>query len=390
MLKIMPFKQRLVKLTLKREKKMFFMMNEKNVSHYGKKGAMSKRVPGHRYFYVTLFTLVLAFFNLPSGQAADHGDHIGEQRGDGVNEDAKKFARITGLHAFFQGENGENLVIALSSYPEIPFADDNFPDKDKVIFTIRIDNNNVVRFDDCCNNAEAEFGGTVKTQIKEDIIFTITFEGEGHMPYLTLTRFGPDVPADKKKCTMTGNDIKCFAGLRDDPFIRNKFNGENVAAIVLEFPLNLVTTKNSRDTLLIWATSHIIMPTMPPPLPEAGEAGVEHAGRALRSQLPEFLKINTLHPSEHVNAVPSIKEPDVMICNTSRIPSFPNCRGLTDDVVQYLVCNDFIAPPPAMDAAMMDGFFPKSNCYTVRENDKPFLKEFPYLAEPHPMMPTQD
>jgi len=345
---------------------MFFIMNEKNVSHYGKKGAMPKRVPGHRYFYVTLFTLVLACFNLPSGQAADHGDHSDA-------EGNEKFARLTDLHAFVRKDN---LVIALCSNPEIGNATEaKFPDE--VVFTIRIDNNSVVRFDDCCNNAE--FGGTVKTQIEEDRIFTITFKN--HKPYLTLTGFPDDTPPVSKDCTSNEKDkIRLCADLRDDPFIRNPRMKTNVAAIVLEFPLNLVTTTpDSRDTLLIWATSDI-MPDMPSaPL----QAGVEHAGRALRSQEKEFLNINTLHPSKHVDAVPSIRVPDVMICNTSRIPSFPNCRGLTDDVVQYLVCNKFIAPPP--------DFFEHSNCYTVRENDREFLKEFPYLAEPHPpMMSTQD
>lgn len=317
-------------------------MNENNVIHYKKKGTMPKSVPGHRYFYVTLFTLLLAFFNLPSGQASDHGDtHL-------LQEIGRHDARLTDLYAFVR--NG-NLVIALCSNPAISTSDVTASFSDDVTFRIHIDNDSKVHFKNHPNNVE--FGGTVQspTKIEEDITFTITFKNNN--PILSVEGLSNIFPIPK-----------LFAGLRDDPFIRIPRNGRNVAAIVLEFPLDLVS---DQDTLLLWATSNIH---------NILGGRQEHVGRALRSQFIE--KMNTLPPKEHVSKL-GVKAADVMICDPLKASEFPNCRGLTDDVVQYLVCKGFIDP--------IKHNFPVPGdlcCKGELPNDKAFLKGFPYLAEPHP------
>jgi len=323
-------------------------MTEKNVSHYKKKGTKPKSVPGHRYFYVTLFTLLLAFFNLPSGQASDHGDtHL-------LQEIGRHDVRLTDLYAFVR--NG-NLVIALCSNPAISTSDVTASFSDDVTFRIHIDNDSKVHFKNHPNNVE--FGGTVQspTKIEEDITFTITFKNNN--PILSVEGLSNIFPIPK-----------LFAGLRDDPFIRIPRNGRNVAAIVLEFPSLLVYRQNP---FLIWASSEF-----------SGEvqesASVEHVGRALRSQFKQNLLLNIYHPKYHV-AIPAIgvETPDVMICDPSKDSKFPNCRELTDDVVQYLVCKGFIDP--------IKHNFPVPGdlcCKGERPNDKAFLKGFPYLAEPHP------
>lgn len=322
-------------------------MNEKHVSHYKKPGPMLKRVPGSRYFYAALFTVILAFFYLPYGQASDHGDEEGEQG----------FARLTDLYTFVRGDN---LVIALCSNPNPPTQDEfHFPSE--VTYKIHIDNHSKVTFADEANNKE--FGGTVVNpeNIQERITFTITFKN--HKPKLEAVSSSNMLPNVLPL-------VQFFAGLRDDPFIRNPRNGKNVAAIVLELPVKAVTAYRQK-TLLIWATSEI----------EGTQ--IDHVGRALRSMFEEAL--NALHPKDHVS-MGGVKVPDVMICDTSecttspnntfRNPSkFPNCRELMDDVVQYLVCERYIDS--------LAEFCYSDECKKVRSNDKAFYRDFPYLAEPH-------
>lgn len=337
-------------------------MNEKNVSFDRKKGATPKRLPEHRYFYVTLFALVLAFFNLPSGQASDHGDDPakpssthGKEIGRHGHTKVTDFARLTDLYAFVREDN---LVIALCSGREIMVPEEDFHFLDNVTFKIYLDKNSRVDFSNSDSNDE--FGGTVKwpARISEDITFTIT--SQSGIPYLEVEGL-PKLPPVSQKCAPSkAKGIQCFAGLRDDPFIRNPRTGKNVAAIVLEFPLIFVTPYQS--TLLIWATSEI---------QESGKR--EHAGRALRSQF--MPKINTLHPSQHLSQLKEV--PDVMICNTSKPSKFPNCRELKDDVVQYLVCNEFISP------SMLEGFIFPKECTVERRNDKDFRDDFPFLAKSH-------
>ena len=91
-------------------------------------------------------------------------------------------------------------------------------------------------------------GGTIlrPERISEDIVFRIRFREDGSAQIQRIVKGA--VQGDPQ----IGS---CFAGLRDDPFIRGPRQGRNVAAIVLEVPLSSVVS--GQDTLLLWATSQV-------------------------------------------------------------------------------------------------------------------------------------
>lgn len=289
----------------------------------------------HLNYKLILSLIGTAMAGVGSVRAADHGDTPllkAAQRHD---------ARLTDLFAF---QRGDNLVLIVTLDPTIP------PDVTEYVFAtdltvqINVDNHSVVTFDDP-DDLEI-FGGTIvrPKKIKEKISFRIRFEEDGWLDLRTkgLPRHAVD-------------EIAIFAGLRDDPFIRSPRTGRNIAAIVLELPMDLVIRR--RDTLLIWATSRV---------PELRGKFQDLAGRALRSQFPENDRMNSLHPKKHekklgVNA-------DVIIYDTLRPAAFPNGRELIDDVL------DLVGDPRPL---ANDDPFPDAN-------DLPFLDEFPYLPAPHP------
>jgi hypothetical protein len=276
--------------------------------------------------------------------AADHGDtpllkSIGRHDG-----------RLGGLFAF---THGNNLVLCVTSDPTVPPRVTEYVFPTDVEFRIAIDNNSLVRFND--PEDLATYGGTIvlPKKIKEDIIFKITFN-DNNEPQLHSNR--PDLVYR----------TLLFAGLRDDPFIRGPRIGRNIAAIVLELPLEEVLpsrlplhhNKNwlhKQPVLLIWATAKVEV---------VNGHFQELAGRALRSQFPENDLMNTLHPSRHFKELGVA--PDVIIFDTSRPAIFPNGRNLTDDVL------DLVG-----DARPLGNDSPFPN-----ENDVPFLEDFPYLAPP--------
>lgn len=248
-------------------------------------------------------------------------------------------ARITDLYAF---RRGDKLVLVLCTNPAVPSGVTEYLFPSDLTLRLFVDSNSKVRFnrpDDL-----AEFGGTIMSprQVKEDIVFEVTFDEEGS-PQLKLK----GLPRNARK------QIAFFAGLRDDPFIRGPRIGRNVAAIVIELPLALVLAE--QPTLLIWATSQV---------PEISGPMADMGGRSLRSQFAENMALNTMPPKEQLDAmgVP----PDVIIFNTSRPVIFPNGRELTDDVV------DLVGDSRVLST---DSPFPS-------QNDVSFLQQFPYLAPP--------
>ena len=257
-----------------------------------------------------------------------------------LKEVGRHDARITDLYAF---RRGDNLVLVLCTNPAIPGEVTEYLFPSDLTLRIFIDNNSKVRFDN--PDDLKEFGGTIMhpQNIKEDIVFEITFDEES-LPQLSLK----GLPREARK------HIRLFSGLRDDPFIRGPRIGRNVAAVVIELPLLFVL--RGRPTLLIWATSQV--PEISGPIADMG-------GRALRSQFAENLAMNTMPPRDQMDAMGV--QPDVIIYNLLRPAAFPNGRELTDDVV------DLVGDPRPLSN---DSPFPS-------ENDVPFLPSFPYLAPPH-------
>jgi hypothetical protein len=246
-------------------------------------------------------------------------------------------ARITDLFAFIRGEK---LVLIVATNPAIPVGVTQYLFPDDLSISIFIDTHSRVDFSDPV--ALATYGGTVRRpeKIRENVVFTVSFVGGvAHLETRGLEGHeGHEAERDQ----------------RDHPFIRGPRIGRNVAAVVIEVPLEDVAEEHR--PLLVWAATKV---------PEVDGDIADLGARSLRSQLAENLALNDLHPSLHQRqlGVP----PDVVILDPSRPVAFPNGRELVDDVV------DLVG-----DARILttDAPFPS-------QNDVPFLTAFPYLAPPH-------
>jgi hypothetical protein len=196
--------------------------------------------------------------------------------------------------------------------------------------------------------------------------------------------------------------VRTFAGVRDDPFIFPRFFKKNVISMVLSIPISAFP--DGQQNFILWGTTS-----------KDGKQ-IDHVGRSIRTQLPRFEALNTLPPSEHVKEVMQLMEKwddiskflksfrewwvraladflettllirpydrmaDVMIYSNRFPPGFPNGRRLEDDVVLG-VCQ--AGDCLLVDLAAIEGAaWPRQ---TV--NDKEFLPDFPYLAEPWPDEP---
>jgi hypothetical protein len=275
--------------------------------------------------------------------AADHGDTphlISILRHD---------ARISDLHVY---TNGENLVLALSTFPNLPGMSYQFPAD--LTLRFHIDNHSEVSFDDL-DDLE-KFGGTIvqPQNMGADVVLEFTFDD-----------FGAPILDASGLTGLQEDDIQVFAGMRDDPFIRGPQIGRNVAAVVVELPLEHVLGDSS--TILVWATSKV---------PDINGSQSELGARALRSQCPQpgcnamdgpdlDLRNET---SPHKYWKLGLR-PDVVIFDTSRPAGFPNGRLLTDDVI------DIVAAFGGQNILGNDAPCPTAN-------DVPFLSTFPYLAAP--------
>lgn len=279
-------------------------------------------------------------------QAADHSDAplLGPQ----IRQDAN----ITDVHAFVVGPStNPNLVLSMATNPTIPQTAGSYRFPTDVTFEFNID------MDAAVNTAvdPSGDGGMILDphRINEDISFSIRFREDGS---LRLQQKSRGVVMEDPQM------VNCFAGLRDDPFIRTPRMGRNTAAIVLEVPLSSIVSRQS--TLLIWATTKV---------EEFEGSQQENAGRALRSMFSEQTALNSLHPKHHMQKTGF--PPEVIIYDTAQPAQFPNGRALTDDVVD-LACT------LAKECRVFDQANERAEGPST--NDKSFLDSFPYLAEPHP------
>jgi hypothetical protein len=290
---------------------------------------------------------------------------------------------LTGLFIF---PDGDRLVLVLGTHRALtvegPFNLEPYE------FAIHMDLHSEISYTDA--EDRARYGGTVVNP-------------EGISPDVTLS-FRLDENAGLVEQSFEGlrdaNDIQVWTGVRDDPFIFPRFFGTNVIAIVVSIPRSAFPA-NQRDWILWGATYEA----------DGGDQ-VDHVGRSNRTQLARFDPLNTKVPSEHleviqkahdfwecaanffddigtygqpvkslINAMFAIRHydnhPDVMLFTTRYGVGYPNGRRLTDDVV-LLTCQ--IGECLLMEAAFTDTEeWPRQ---TV--NDKEFLDELPYLAEPWP------
>lgn len=268
-------------------------------------------------------------------RGSDHGDT------PLLKEIARHDARLTDLYAFVRDDN---LVVIVCLDPAVPADVTGYQFASDLTVNVFIDKDSKVTFNDPVDLSS--FGGTIVNprKIKEDIVFRVRFDEKGS-PKLHTRGLSRSVR----------QNVSLFAGLRDDPFIRGPRVGRNIAAIVLQLPLEDVLTDH--DTLIIWATSKV---------EDIKGPFQDMVGRALRSQFLENDLMNVSSPRQHHKKMGV--RPDVMIFDTSHIATFPNGRELTDDVVDLVGDSRVLAN---------DDPFPD-------QNDLAFLNEFPYLAPPHP------
>ena len=293
--------------------------------------------------------LIIAILFLSSAlqaMGADHSDtslHIEEGRND---------ARITDLYAFTRGEN---LVLILAVDPTVPEGATTYKFPTDVEYRINIDNDSEVTAQGIILN---------KDDIREDIVISIRFKDDGTAVINGDNKFGSifSIPflvlfscASSDDVNIEDSITNFFAGPRDDPFIRGPRIGKNVAAIVLEIPINAVVKNNI--PLLIWSTTNV--DSFPGDFQE-------RAGGPLTSMLNDVL--NFTHPNQDFENFGI--EPDVLVLNTALPSGFPNGRALEDDVV------DLVCPGVCDNILENDEPFPS-------ENDDPFLDDFPFLAPPN-------
>jgi len=268
--------------------------------------------------------------------AADHGDT------PVLGLLGRSDAQITDVFAFLRDDQ---LVLALCTNPAIPTTVTTYKFAPDLTATFHIDHHSRVRRDDALDLSQ--FGGTIvrPAAVAEDIALQVTFDDDGLPELLTAGIAGK-----------YRHQIRLFAGLRDDPFIRKPRAGRNVAAIVIELPVEAVL--GPQNELLIWATTKV---------PELDGPISEHGGRALRSMFNE--PMNALRPRDHFRVLE--QTPDVMILNVLQASGFPNGREPTDDVIDQVV-------------DIPGGTLPGEGPDFPTENDVPYLPIFPHLAPPHP------
>lgn len=290
---------------------------------------------------------------------------------------------LTGLFAF---PEGDRLVFVLAAHRALTAAPPY--DLEPYEYAIHMDLHTEVTY----SSAEdrARYGGTIPNPetIRPDVTLRFRLNDD-----TTLAR-------QSFEGLRETNEIRVWTGVRDDPFILPTFFGTNVVAIVVSIPRSAFPP-DQRDWILWGATYEV----------DGGDQ-IDHVGRSNRTQLARFDLLNTLPPSEHVAAIQEAHDrretlhnlltdlgtlgrplaslvnimfairhydfvPDVMIFTTRYSAGFPNGRRLTDDVA-LLTCQ-------TGDCLLVETSYMASEAWPRETtNDKAFLDEPPYLAEPWP------
>jgi hypothetical protein len=325
---------------------------------------------------LSALTLLVSLLTTPMAvRASDHAD---------PTDLTDPNANITDLFFFPKGDqyilifNVRRALTAPKPYDLAPYE-----------YLVNLDLTTPVTFDSA--EDRARYGGTIAApdKLHPDVTIAIRLNNDTTLKSIT---FNGLKNTDK---------IRTYTGARDDPFIFPRFFKVNVIAMVMSIPRDSFPA--GQHDFLLWGTA------------SKGGTELDHVGRSIRTQLPRFGVINTSPPNEHVKILMETKEsrdklynflkgnkewyskgladllqttfqirkydlmPDVMIY-TDRFPvGYPNGRLLTDDVVA-LTCafGDCLA----QEISYIEGGWSRATT-----NDKPFLDDWPYLAEPWPEKP---
>lgn len=258
-------------------------------------------------------------------------------------------------------------------------------------YAIHVDQHSPVSFDQPEDQpARARYGGNIlePSKISEDVTITFHFTNDARMQGMPEFK-GLDHP---ERITYFPNGEQ--SGIRDDPFIFPRFFKKNVVAAVFRIPLPCFRQAGGPENFLVWGTS------------TRDGKPVDHDGRSLRTQQPRFNVLNAYAPRDHVTVLkdraahPDLNSdlflrlgfdaffeyrpwdfvPDVVIYHPDFRTRFPNGRLLTDDVANLLSRN---GDSLLLELSYKNGTWPRAT-----RNDRPFLTNFPYLAEPWPWNET--
>jgi hypothetical protein len=325
---------------------------------------------------------IVAFVAVSPAQASDHADPVTL---------VTKETNLTDLF-FFPKDGGYVLIFDvrrnLTDPPPYKTAGDTFH--------VNFDLHSRVTFDNAAD--KARYGGTIvqPSGVSPDVTISVKLNPDGSL-------------LDSQISGLTGvENIRTWSGVRDDPFIFPPFFKKNVLATVMTIPASSFPT--GQQDFILWATT------------ERNGEQVDHVGRSIRTQLPRYSplpgfgepNVNLLTPGQQVKAIMELTDgrnkittfinkytqtvaalpvwqttfqmkpfdltiPDVMIFTTRFPAGYPNGRLLTDDVVlETCLVGDCLL----VDLSTMTGAWPRAT-----KNDKAFLPDFPYLAEPWPSSP---
>jgi hypothetical protein len=251
-------------------------------------------------------------------------------------------------------------------------------------YVVSIDLTTPVTFDSA--EDRARYGGTIPVpdKLHPDVSIKVKLNDDTSLKSIDYTGL------------KNTDKIRTFTGVRDDPFIFPRFFKRNVISMVMSIPKNAFP--DGQQDYILWGTTYV-----------NGKVS-DRVGRSIRSQLPRFPILNLYEPKDQVakltkakdfldgvyNFLDSRKEwwaqavgglleftflfrkydlaPDVMIFSTRFPPGYPNGRQLADDVnaIQCTVGDCLL-----QELSFIEGEWPRAV-----ENDKKFLPDFPYLAEP--------
>ncbi len=326
------------------------------------------------------FALILASFLGLLPRTLSASDHADPALPAEFKPELAREPNLTGLFTF---PEGDRLVLVLGTYASLSI--DPPYELDRYEFVVYIDLDSAVDYSDA--QMRARYGGRVihPERISPEVTITIRLDNDGTLAEKTVTGLAnPEA-------------IQWYAGVRDDPFIFTPFFGRNVVAMVMSIPLT--SFPPGQQDWVLWAISRH---------PGSDEI-IDHVGRGLRTQLPRFAIINTLPPSEHVARIDKearksagitdfIMEyvapannlwqytfairyydaaPDVSIYTTRFPPGYPNGRRLEDDIAAISCAfGECILSELAITVGKI---WPRPAV-----NDKAFLPDFPYVAEPWP------
>jgi len=327
-------------------------------------------------------SFVLAAVAVAPALASDHADPVML---------VTKETNLTDLFFFPQGD-GYVLIFdvrrALTDPPPYNTAGDTFH--------VYFDLHSRITYTNAAD--QARYGGTIvqPSGVSPDVTISVQLNPDGSLLNSELTGLANQ------------QNVRVWSGVRDDPFIFPPFFKKNVLATVISIPAS--SCPPGQQDFILWATV------------ERNGQQIDHVGRSIRTQLPRYSplpltdepNVNLLPPNQQVPAIMELNDsrnrittfinkytqtapaipvwqttfqikpfdltiPDVMIFTTRFPVGYPNGRLLTDDVVlKTCLAGDCLL----VDLSTMSGAWPRATT-----NDKPFLPDFPYLADPWPSSP---